>query len=77
MRYVRDEVGEAALGVYHGPLDATESPRVPTVVLGSHGPTDSLVVEDQHRISSLYFSVRDYCRALGRIWRGEGGSKTG
>jgi hypothetical protein len=75
VKYVRDEQGEASLGVYHGPLTTEKNPRVVVDILGSNDTSDSVVVEDQHRVSGFRVSVRNYRRALGRLWRSTVGAQ--
>lgn len=77
MRYIRDEIGEAALGVYHGPKDTATDTRRPVILLDADDPADNSVVEIKHRIPSIHIGVRNYRGALGRLWRSAGGSKAG
>lgn len=73
MRYIRDEVGESTLGVYHGPLEPEENPFRITDILGNHGISVSDVVEDFNRVLSVRFNLRDYSGPLGGIRRIEDG----
>lgn len=77
MRYVRDEVGESTLGVYHGPLEPKENPFGITDILGNNDISVSDVVEDLNRVLGVRFNLRDHSGPLGGIRRVEDGTKAG